>query len=224
MPSWVPELVIFVVGLPALAVLAIVVVSYLGALGLSEASLEPADPGEIHTHMVGTRAEHEWAEANGYEWVGAYRLRAFANPRAVILAWQSPGTGAFFCVYLIAGQRFYDLVTGFDRDVTLTTGSSPGAMLYPMRPGSYLQAFTGLQPAGLYERHLEGEACLMDRLGVQHAALDERFDEHFARVVRAAMMYVRSIPLWPLRVPWWYATKWLRTNKPVERQYPELMG
>ncbi len=218
MPDWV--IAALAVGF-TLAVLP--VLTYLGAVGMCSLRLtELTKTSDYHREFEASRTDNEWATANGYEWIGAFRTSALMNPRAIVLAWQSPEAATFFCVYHVANQRHYDFVTQFERGVDVTTGSSAGSMLYPSRPDVYTQAFSNAPLNTLFERHLEAEEYVQSRLAVSHASIDEPFKEHFTHEVRAAMRHVRSIPLWPLRTYWWFATKGRRTNTPVAERFPDL--
>ncbi len=144
------------------------------------------------------------------------------NPKAVILAWQRPGVASYFCVYYILKYKVYDLVSVYKGDITLTTGSHNGSLLYPMPPFQFIEAFTRVDLEGLYKRHVESEQYLVSRLGVESLPYFGSFTDPFLEAISRQTEHVRSIPLWWAKVLWWYAIKGLKNNKPIERQYPDL--
>lgn len=225
MPDWLTSalwIILLVVGIAA----SVPFFAWLSAIGLSGIRLEPVPPSEVDRQIQASRGDNDWAEANGYEWIGVYRTVARFNPTITVLAWQSPGAATFLCVYQHANRHAnlhaYDLVTEFDQGVSLTTGSSPNSVFHPQRPGSFVQAFPGVGLDELFARHLEAEEYLQDRLGVVPMALDQPFAEHVADEVHQSTRFMRAIPLWPLRVYAWHATKSARTNRSVAQRYPDL--
>ncbi|MFW6059952.1 MAG: hypothetical protein ACODAQ_07205 [Phycisphaeraceae bacterium] len=160
----------------------------------------------------------EWLEEQGFVWEGAYRQRSFLGT-TTIRAWRQPHSATFLCQYALPGNNTaLDIVSIFSttRHVGLTTGSSAGAQFLPHKPGIYVQSFSGVDTGTLWQRHLESEVVVADATGISPEPVDEPFEALLRLAISEQMKYIRSLPLWPLRAPYWFYIKRHRLhNKPV---------
>lgn len=221
MPEWL-EVVLIIGGLVGVVFALLVVTSYMGLRGLESAELIELDHEEAREQIDHSRPDNDWATRNGYQWVGCFRFQAGMNPKTIVLAWQKPGLASYFCVYYIMKQQAYDLVTGYKNDISLTTGSHEGSMLFPLRPFHFQQSRTKVGLDELLRAHMESDQYLRSRLRAEDQPYSGPLDEPFTEAVRGQAAYVRSIPVWWLRVLWWYAVKGFKNNRLVEQQFPDL--
>lgn len=167
--------------------------------------------------------EERWATENGFAFLGNYVMK-IGGQLARIAVWQRPDRPTFFCRYVIEAQnrrqQSYDLVTLFAEEVGLTTGSSRDGQLFPTRPGSFMQTFTGLSLDQQWSVHIDMENYLMDRGGAGLVELEEPFEAVFVRAIVRQMEYIKTIPFWPLRGAYWYfVRRYQRHGKTIQQQH-----
>ena len=144
----------------------------------------------------------QWLSSTGFNPVGAYRVDHMPGV-AGLVTWKKDGERTYLCAYQLAGgQVLFDIVTFFQTGM-LTTGKSKDSQLLPYSPGNYLQSFTATT-AVLYRRHQEGLQMLSRSKKLVPLATDGSFEDDFAAVMSEQLAYIRSLVLWPLRIPWWY--------------------
>ena len=144
----------------------------------------------------------QWLSSMGFNPVGAYRVDQMPGV-AGLVAWKKESERTYLCAYLLAsGQVLVDIVTLFQTGM-LTTGKSKDSQLLPYSPGNYMQSFTATT-AVLYRRHQEGLQTLARSKKLAPLAIDGSFEADFAAVMSEQLEYIRSLALWPLRIPWWY--------------------
>ncbi len=185
MTFWIGLGVLVVVGVPALVAL----MTYISVQQMSRPDLKLQAVGTPHQ---ATQYEH-WATNEGFEWVGGYLLRGTADIR--IAAWRHTQYPAYFCVYVAQNQVHFDLVTIYDGDIGLTTGSTKDGLLIPPAPGSYIQCFGGLEPEALWNKHLVAEAFMLEKLQLDPKPIDMPFDEVVVYAIHRQMRHVRTISL-----------------------------
>ncbi|MCA9273156.1 MAG: hypothetical protein KDA31_08930 [Phycisphaerales bacterium] len=221
MPQWL-EITLGIGAIVLVGFALVIALNFMSLLGLADADVAELDHAAARSEIEKSQPDNAWANRNGYRWIGAYELHAGMNPKAVILAWQKPGVASYFCVYYILKYKVYDLVSVYKGDITLTTGSHDGSLLYPMPSFHFMQAFTRLDLERLAERHAESEQYLVSRLGVESLPYFGSFTDLFLEAISRQAEHVRSVPFWWVKVLWWYAIKGFKNNKPVERRYPDL--
>jgi hypothetical protein len=148
----------------------------------------------------------------GYHQFGAIRTATF----------QQTDTQRFFSFYF--HQRLtYSIETYFDDTncSCIDTSNSGSIGMFPQRPGQYQQSFPGVAADVLWQRHLEGEQYVQQRMGVQYANLSLPYDQILMKAMRLRMAYVRSIPLYPFRALYWYfVVRKQMANRSVQQQFP----
>lgn len=178
--------------------------------------LYPADE-ERHKRKFRAAAEHnEWAKENGFKWVGAYIIR---EPQQIfIAAWKHTDAPRFFCVYSHAANDYYDFVTEYEDDKSLTTSGTKDAHTLPFAAGKYVQSFHDAEHEDLWEEHQDAEEFLESQAGLQRARELPAFPKLVAGAIRKQMQHVKSIPLWQVRGIFWYLFRGAKSNRRIEEQ------
>lgn len=183
----------------------------------SRARMELVDPKDHQGRFDTVAQHHEWAEARGFEWLGAYVFIAPFNPQVFITCWRRASDGVVAACYAMGGKQIFDFVTVYDDDGGLTTCTSSGAMLYPTAPGVCKQAFTtgGLDFA--LQRHTEGDQFLRDKFMLRKAR-PEPIEQLFVRGIAKTARRVWKIWFFQVRSLYWYSRLNKKANVPVSRQ------
>ncbi len=157
---------------------------------------------------------HAWAAARGFALRGTFRPLGVTT-----CVWVHDSEPTYFCLYSMRGKTYDDFVTLLGKDNAVTTGSSNGSLLFPLPAGEWKQAFPGRDLDELWGLHQEAVSFVRGRAGVGFAQDVKDFPESMAYGIRREMDYVRSLPLWPLRWPYWYFVRRRRLlNKTVREQ------
>jgi hypothetical protein len=170
--------------------------------------------------------EPQWLADNNFEPQGVYLApHQIGNPHFVV--WRRAGERSYVCVYIITQNRQHraeiDLVTAFELG-GLTTGTTKDSFTIPGRPGHWMQAFPERQVAPLWKLHDDALTFLKQTTGQRASTEVIDFADDFVSNVRAHIAYVRTIPLWFLRIPYWYFVRRNRLFKlPIHEQY-DLYG
>lgn len=169
----------------------------------------------------------EWASTNGFEYIGSYVMH-FVSSQADMWAWRRKDRPTFFCRYMVKVGNItkiaYDIVTEFDGDTGLTTGCTKDANFMPRPLNFCFQNFPGSTLDNLWYKHIEAENYLMDfgkaELKTEEVAFERTLTEGATKHVR----YVKTLPLWPLRGPYWYfIRRYLWHNKSIKEQHEKGM-
>ena len=183
-----------------------------------QARLVFVDP-EKHGELLDRGDKYQvWGRGNGFEWLGAYHYIAPDNPEAFVSAWKRQGEPIYLAWYIIGKTEAIDFVTDYGGDCGVTTSNTAGGVLFPARPGHYKQCMTKMDVEGLWGVHREGDALLRSRFGFRPGRSMESFEQGFVESVRKSAQWVRSIPLWYLKVLPWYVTMARRANVPLSMQ------
>jgi hypothetical protein len=218
-----PEFVQILLGVAALAAAIIVlpaIAQYyiIRLLSNPKLHLKPADGRKFSRQIRDAQKQDEWAREHGFEHLGCYVLSA--TPGILIAAWRHTSEPTFMAMYYQQLRPFRDLVTMFQPDASLTTGSSADGLLMPRPPTDYSQCFTGLDADRLWERHREAIHFLTTRGRVSLARMPVDFERSFVTAMHDQCAHVRTIPLWPFRAIFWYFGRRRRLrNVSVEEQH-----
>ncbi len=210
--------IIAVIGLPALLIIGAGTSAILG-MGSPKADIVPIEPGPASPEVVRTRHVNDWAVREGFEWVGMYETRFPRSMRSVIGAWQSPD-GTFLVFYMVNDKVYQELVSSFENanDLGLTTSNSPDSMTFPMPRTWLIQSFPKTDLDQLLARHETSMQLVESVTRVAPNVPDEPLERLILEAVKKQTEHIRSFPLWPLMILWWFCTKSLRTGKPVTEQ------
>ena len=142
-----------------------------------------------------------WAVRHGLEFLGGFRLLLQSEP--MIFAWRSTATSEFFCQYQQGGQLQYDIVSIFGPRLGMTTTSTKDTFTLPQPPGVCVQAFPGQDLDGLWNRHVASREAFVRVFG-EPQYRGEEFESLVLGSLRRQAEYVRSLPFWQFRGPWWF--------------------
>jgi len=142
----------------------------------------------------------KWLDEHYYEPLGVFRQGII-----YMAVWQRGHERTYLAIYLAANRRrLADVETMFDDDGGLQTGSTSETHVVPPRPNHWKQSFSVKQLTELHQHHEEGLAFLQDTIGARPGQQEIPVEEEIIEGSRATCHFVRSIPLWPLRMPYWY--------------------
>lgn len=196
----------------------VVVAGSLPILALDRAALEPLDTkqaeGLLAKVVSAGVVDTAWIATHNFEPTGTYRVTNMAGAPRVV-AWTRSGERTYLCVYLVANlPPQIDFMTIFERG-SLATGKSKDGQLLPNGPDRFLQTFTATT-AVLWRRHEAGLKVLGAKRGLLPLATAGSLEQDFSDAMKMQASYIRSLPLWPLRIPYWYfVRRHLRHEKPV---------
>ena len=123
--------VFVVVGAPLGA--AFVLWKQMKAFGRPDLALKPANQSRHGKAMADSQSHDAWFVSQGFDIVACSTLNAMGN--VLITAWQHRERPTYICIYHIANQRNYDIVTRFNSDIALTTGSTADGGASARAPG-----------------------------------------------------------------------------------------
>ena len=215
------EITLYSVGAIALVWILISVVGSVPVLSIGDARLEPLGDEEARqclTDVISQGAvEVQWAAAHDFQPTGAYRVINLPGSLKLV-AWTQAETPTYLCVYVILDTRTeIDFVTACG-DKILTSGTTKDGHLLPTAPGSWMQSFSPSSASELWSRHEEAIKYLSEVADFQPGQFTPDLPNDFARAMRRHSEYIRSLPLWPLRMPYWYfVRRKIRHNKSIRQ-------
>ncbi|QDT67508.1 hypothetical protein MalM25_04070 [Planctomycetes bacterium MalM25] len=168
--------------------------------------------------LRGGQLSGEWAEQVGFRPEGVYEIRS-SLMKPVMVAWRSDQERTYLVAYLVNGAPLnFDIVSMLQGDGALTTGTTGDGHLLPVGPDTYMQTFDAPQVETLWRRHREGLDYLASTKNRRVETAPGDLVEDFLSSLRSQAAHVRSIPLWGLRIPFWYLTRRTsRHNKSLEQ-------
>ena len=168
---------------------------------------------------IGSRLDVDgnWMRDHGMKPLGAFKARHLAM-EPTIVTWQRAGEATYFCIYLIQGAAQSMDWVSIMGDRTLSTGGSRDGQLFPTMPGNWLQTFSSNDAGVLWEHHQAALDWIQSTEGVSPDRGDAAaFEDLFEDELKAQGEHIRSLPLWFVRIPFWYFTRrFTRHNKPVQ--------
>lgn len=217
------QIVIYVVGGACGMWLLIAASGALPAMAIWRGSLQevPEEKAKQHLQTVlGTgQVSGHWAIEQSFEPESVLQLKsAVFSP--IIVTWKHTEHNTYLCVYLLAGNAIaMDFVTVFAKDSILTTGNTRDAQMLPHPPSSWMQSFDSQNAAESWTHH----QAALDHLKAAHAIAPSthktEFAEEFLAGLKAQQRHLNSLPLWVLRVPYWYfVRRTTQHNKSVAEQ------
>ena len=165
-----------------------------------------------------------WAESHGFEPDCMYDFFGGGGKKRIT---QSNWVHAEKQIALSAveapnkGILLLELWSTFEGDITLTTSGSRASLLFPLRPGRYLQALKNNNLDSLLIAHEEAIDYLQAHRNVSELMSANSDYEKMLEGQRKQGTYIESLPLWPLRAPYWYFFRqYYYYNKTIAQQYP----
>lgn len=163
-----------------------------------------------------------WAGEQGFEPTGAYRVLNLPG-EPIMVVWSHRAERTYLVVYLLPdGGLSCDMVTvllkepGEEDDGGITTGSRSDGLLFPNRATSWMQCFSTPSAVEQWKRHEEAVQYLQQSRGRRTDPQPGDVVADFTDAIANQGRFIRSIPLWWLRIPYWYfVRKNRRFNKPV---------
>jgi hypothetical protein len=217
MPEYVSALLIgLAILLAPLALMSFGLVTAVNAMSGPRLRLHEASKTRHRASFAAAAEHHDWAKEHGFEWVGAYLLKA--TQEIFIAAWRQPDAPRWFCIYTHSGADYYDFVTRFDGDRGLTTSGSKDAHTLPFPEGKWVQSLHEADHELLWDMHEEAERFLAERHGTRLAVVEDDFPTVVIAAVHDQMKYVKSHPLWQVRGVWWYLTRGSKSGRTVAEQ------
>ncbi|MDR3459887.1 MAG: hypothetical protein P4N60_20860 [Verrucomicrobiae bacterium] len=157
-----------------------------------------------------------WLDSQNLDWLTCFQFGIVQTA-----VFQQRGATRFFAFHFHQQKITYEISSNFREDSYLETSTSGNAGMFPARPNVYKQSFPGLTPEQAWERHLEGEAYLMQKFGLSLEPLNQPYEQKLLGALRMTMMYVRSIPFYPFRALYWFfVTRFAMRNKSIQQQFP----
>lgn len=157
-----------------------------------------------------------WLDSNDLQ-----RLTSFEFGIIQSVVFQQKGMPRFFIFHFHQQKITHEVESRFDEVTHLETSNSGSSGMFPARPGVYKQSYPGLTPEQLWQRHLEGEAYLMQKFSLGWHPLTQPYEKVLIHSLRLSMTYVRTIPFYPFRALYWFAvTRFAVRNKSVQQQFP----
>ncbi len=218
------ELIFAAIGLIVVFPLVIILIMWFSVRGLSNAILELLDDDRDNAQTLEHATElDDWADAHGFEWIGAYRLVG-SFQKTTIAAWRNATGESFLCLYRIQQKSYTDLFTTLGASKSVTTSSAAAAMSAPYPPDMFVQAFpvVNSDQTELWRRHLEAVEFVAQRTGQAAQVPDGSFEPHFLGTVHRHMAFLRSLPFWLIQSPWWVCRAPLLANRPITERFASL--
>jgi len=190
--------------------------------------LEPLADGTFTEELEQASLMDEWAREIGFTLVGYFTVGRVGNTNSFLAVWRLGDIPTYFGItYVTAGTGQATVVTWsvefsthFTHGVMLDTGNLRDAHLCPKPPGYYTQTFAGLEVDELWERHQEAIRYLTYESHLALSLSSTDLQTHFEESVNCQMSYVRSLPFWYLRGPWWYlGRRYLLHDQSLEQQH-----
>ena len=215
------EIVLYSAGAVALVWILISVFGSQSVLSLGDAGLEPLGDEEARECLTSVISQGvvdtQWAADHDFQPTGAYTATNLPGEIKVVV-WTRANEPTYLCVYVIPEMDAeMDFVTVCDEKI-LTTGTTKDGQLLPNTPESWLQTFSRSSASELWSRHQDALNYLSDVASFQPDKCTPNLQDHFACAMRRQAEHVRSLRLWPLRMPYWYFVRRnTRHNKSIRQ-------
>jgi hypothetical protein len=223
-----------------------IIVSVAGAipiLKLARFDLEAADEAKacevLQTVLETKVVDSSWLAETGFELRGVFRVTGGLIGAPYVVVWQYGKNRTYLCIYVLSrlpmgmNRRVpAGAITNFPIETNfatvfpngmLSTGRNRDGQLLPPRSGRLIQTFSVTDPKELWGFHQAGLKFLREANGQVADKATVDFREDFVSNIRAHMAYIRSLPLWFLRIPYWYLVRrFSMHNKSVREQCDQL--
>jgi hypothetical protein len=157
--------------------------------------------------------ESLWLATHDFEPQGVFQAKGQAgNPHFVV--WRRTAERTYLCIYVFLDIRpriETDLITIFEFG-ELTTGTTKDCIAVPGSTEYWGQSFSVSNVAELWKHHQESLDYLAVRMGRWPSTQDVGFREDLVHSLRGQTAAIRSVPLWFLRLPYWYFVRRFRLH------------
>ena len=202
--SWVVQGLLWVGGAAGVVLGVIIVITVISVSAIRHGlKLTPLDPNAHPALMPPFQTSAQWAAGQGFGFVGLFSTRV-AGSQVSLFAWRHEKRPTYFVMYVIQDKITYDFVAVFNGYDGLTTGTTRDGQFLPKSPGDYTQTFEKRSLDELFNLHAASEWFLINKGGVQVQASDLSFEQAISMSCINQSAYIRSLPLWPLRAPYWF--------------------
>jgi hypothetical protein len=177
------------------------------------------------------RQMSDWANSNGFSYVGLFQFRTMGTA-----VWVNRENSSslqlilYFHPQIPNNSLFFVLSTWFDHNIILETGNFRRHICLPVPPGCYVQDFSKKSIEEVWELHKESIRYLTDFGDVHLASFYSNLNgniEQLSSIIRFngssfarnEHKYLSSLPLYPLRwVYWVFYRPFFWANKTIREQ------
>jgi hypothetical protein len=180
--------------------------------------IEPIPQSGYALRMKDLDLETKKAESIGFEKIDAFYLKMIPNSVTYVLKHKEDPV--YLCFYHFGTKKTCDFFTRYKNDYTLTTCDNIDGGMTPRPKKSLLQIATQVTYEQLFEIHKKAHTFLIER-GLKLVELPrEEFQHYFLKSIHDYAQYVRTYPLWPVRLIFWTVSKRGRIHcNEIETQY-----
>lgn len=213
----IPLLVFLVIGVPVLTI----IFTYISFRYSFRSSLKPEPiPAKGYEPQIRELERDEpILKEMGFDKTDSFYLKII--PDSIIFVFKKKEGPVYFCLYHLGAKKACDIVSYFEKNITLTTSNSVEGGMTPRPDNRLLQIFERLSYAMLLERHQKAQEFIRDRGLKQTEPPSVTFREDFMKGIREFAEYVRKFSFWPVRLIVWTITRRgkIYLNKSIEEQY-----
>jgi len=189
----------------------------------AEELLEPVNDPERLNDPQGISA---WARDHGFQLDSQFDFDSLVGAGGLKLAvdgWYSPEEKMFLMHYHVMDKFYYEFISGFAGEYSLTSSKSADSLSLPMPPNALMQVFEDASLDELLREHNKSLAFLHERFGLTPEAPDQPLRNLILFAIDKQMTLIRGIPLWQLRVVWWHFIRRRQLkNKSIIEQIAEV--
>ena len=179
----------------------------LPALSLWKAQFEPLSDEEAQIYLQQVlssgKVSVDWLSSEGFKPAGIFRIHSSMRP--VVIGWRQAQRSTWVYFYIVLETTMaFEIASSFGDGSRLATSSSRDAQLFPTRPNVWLQSFTVSSVDELWCHHQAAIQYLKETSERNIAEDDKTLAEAMQETFQLQSRYLRSIPFWILRIPYWY--------------------
>lgn len=158
-----------------------------------------------------------WATNHGFQRSYLFDVENMKPPPINCALWTNAKTKEVIALYYHNEPgHHYDVVTMYSNQQVLTTGSSKDGAMLPTPPNKHTQIFPNHGLEELYRQHQKARQVMERQRRLVPLVPPQNIMQVVVDDMQRQIDYVRSIPLWQLRGPFWYfIRKQTHSNKPI---------
>lgn len=160
------------------------------------------------------------AADHNYQPVGAYHIRNLIGyPK--LIGWKRLNERTYLWINIVFDSQISLEIESIFGKFKLVTYMTDAGQIMPNVPNSFVQTFSVTSFEDICERHDSALRYLMDITKCRPDDSNLSIDDEFRNSVLRQSTYIRSVPFWFLRMPFWYLTRKKRHNKSIRELYSE---